>query len=300
MTVSLKTTTPTTNNFSRIFGCIFLQGKRQILCPAIESFSGKKVLITGGNAGIGSEISKALVNAGAQVTSLSRGQSGNIQEDSNINSIYCDLSSPETIVMAVSKLSATFDIIICNAGIVAHNYQQTPDGLEQTFATNVFGHHLLYRLLIEKGMINEGGKIIMTTGEAYLSATDCVPNASKYNKFEAYGGSKLGNLWQTRELVRHYPQFQSIAVHPGVIASGFGIQSKSGIVHWFRERLLISEKQGAQASLIAATQPLPQGAYWHNSKGLLTLQDEDVGSDEIKSQLLWLTLESLSRPWLPN
>ena len=73
-------------------------------------------------------------------------------------------------------------------------------------------------------------------------------------------GSKLGNLWQVQELTKRYPGIRAYAVHPGVVLSGFAGGPKEGFSYWLRSKLLISEEQGAQAALIAATQDLPNGA----------------------------------------
>jgi len=299
MAINVIPVKPANSQWARLFACVFRQAAKLKTCPAIEDFSGKNVLITGGSSGVGEFISSALLDAGAQVISLSRGVSKAKNNLDNIYAITCDLAKPEAIVAAVEQLNGIkIDLLICNSGVVLNKYHTTPNGLEKTFAVNVFGHHLLYRLLIEKAMLANNGRIIITTGEAYLSATNCLPDRNIYKGFEAYGASKLGNLWQVLALKQHYPKLKTIAIHPGVVASGFGGGSKSGVSHWLKSKLLISEQQGAQAALIAATQNLPNGAYWHNTQGLMKLAEHDIANDADKSAELWQQLETLASPWL--
>ena len=263
--------------------------------------SGKNVLITGGMAGVGEFISRALVKAGANVTSISRGISNENKSIENVKQIWGDLSDPESIQMAVNDLGhRKFDIVICNSGIVLDNYQITSYGLENTFAVNVFGHHLLYRLLMKRDMLSDGARIVMTSGEAYVSNSDKIADENNYNGMHVYANSKLGNLWQTMELTKRYPSIKSLAIHPGVIASGFVGKSKAGFSHWLRSKFLISEEEGAQAALIAATQDLPNGTYWHNTLGIVDLPIDDIALDATKSIQQWEELEKLAEPWLSS
>jgi NAD(P)-dependent dehydrogenase (short-subunit alcohol dehydrogenase family) len=299
MAINLTPVKPAKSNFFRIFGCIFLQKAKLKRCPTPLDLSGKNVLITGGMAGVGEFISRALVKAGANVTSISRGVSNDNKSIENVNAIFGDLSVPKSVKMAVDELGRSkFDIVICNSGIVLDNYQITAHGQEKTFAVNVFGHHLLYRLLMERDMLNDDARIVITSGEAYVNHNDKMPDESNYNGMQVYANSKLGNLWQTMELTKRYPTIKSLAIHPGVIASGFVGNSKTGFLHWLRSKLLISEEEGAQAALIAATQDLPNGTYWHNTLGVVDLPTDDIARDSHKSLQQWQTLEKLAQPWL--
>lgn len=301
MLIKLPKVKPAKSNFLRLFRCIFRQGSKLKWCPPITNLAGVNILITGGDAGIGEFISRELVKAGANVISLSRGISKGKQANVDVHSLQCDLAKPENIIDAIFELGdRKFDIIICNSGIVQDTYEQTATGIEKTFAVNVLGHHLLYRLLIKHNMLNKQARIVLTSGEAYVSATDCLVdrNRDKYKGFEAYGSSKLGNMWQVLELTKHYPNIKSFAIHPGVIASGFAGTKKTGFLHSIREKLFISEQAGAQAALIAATQDLPNGSYWHNAYGLIDLPKGDIAKDANKSSALWQQLESLVKPWL--
>lgn len=299
MTIDSKPTAPAVGNLSRLFACMFRQKSKSRRCPETPRLDGKRVLVTGGGAGVGEFVSSGLIKRGAQVTSISRGVSNGTKPINGIESIICDLAKPESIRQAVNGLAGRkFDVIVCNAGIMSAKYERTESGMEKTFAVNVFGHHLLYRLLMERGMLGDDARIVMTTGDIYVLAKDCTPDYKPYSGNGAYASSKLGNLWQMMELTKRYPSIHATAIHPGVIASGFGGGSKTGLVGWLKSKLLISEETGAQSSLIAASQNLSRGTYWHNVLGVVDLRPDDAAIDRTKSSILWDKLEKLSEPWL--
>ncbi len=283
----------------RLFTCMFRQKSKTRKCPQFPHFEGKRVLVTGGYAGVGEFVSRGMLERGAQVTSLARGISKGKNELPEVDFIKCDLSDLSSVVNAVDELEQLkFDVLVCNSGIALREHVMTNEDLEMTFAVNVLGHHLLYRLMLERGMFNAGARIVMTTGEAYCAADKCESNPETYRVDKVYGGSKLGNLWQVLELVKRYPNISAFSVHPGVILSSFGGGIPKGIRRWFASKILITEEQGAQAALIAATQELENGTYWHNVCGAMSLPENDAALDREKSALLWQQLEVLIHPYL--
>ncbi|WP_275041454.1 SDR family NAD(P)-dependent oxidoreductase [Leisingera sp. ANG-Vp] len=282
---------------ARLFRCLYRQRSRTRACPDLPRLEGKTALVTGGMAGVGEFVSRGLAERGAAVVSLSRGVSKGTEMPPGAEAVKCDLADADSIVAAVNSLDGrTFDIVVCNSGIVSRVHEVTPDGIERTFAVNVLGHHLLYRLLIERGQLAGAARIVMTTGDAYVIAKHCKPFPQDYRPNLAYAGSKLGNLWQARELARRYPNLRAYAVHPGVVNSGFAGGDRQGVSHWLRSKLLITEGQGAQAALIAATQGLPNGSYWHNACGVMELPETDAALDARKSAALWEQMEVLIAP----
>ncbi len=299
MSIDLTPKKSATGNNRRMFACIFRQKAKNHFCPETPLLEGKTALVTGGGAGVGEFVSRGLLKREAEVISLSRGVSKGTSVIDEIESIKCDLAEPASVVSAVDELAERkFDIVICNSGIMMPNHQTTSEGIEKTFAVNVFGHHLLYRLLIERGMLADNARIVMTTGEVYVMTDECLSKPEHYNGNRAYAGSKLGNLWQVLELAKRYPNIQTYAVHPGVVLSGFGGAPRGEVASWLMSKLLISEEEGAQSALIAATQDLPNGAYWHNVVGVVDLPSTDAAKDEQKSVALWDQLETLTSPWL--
>ncbi|WP_298445721.1 SDR family NAD(P)-dependent oxidoreductase [uncultured Ferrimonas sp.] len=298
MSITLQPTKPTPGRHRRVLSGIWRQRRNSQHCPELPRLDGQRALVTGGAAGIGEFISRGLIDRGAEVITLARGLADASGEALTAKAIYADLAQPDSIVAAVEQLGTTpVDLLICNAGLLSKQASMSANGVETTFAVNVLGHHILYRLLMERGLLSSNARIVLTSGDIYILAQECSPTIPFDGTAKAYSRSKLGNLWQVAELTKRYPQLHSSAVHPGVVASGFG-GSKQGLLGRLRSRQLISEAAGAQASLIAATQALPRGAYWHNVFGLVDLPKGDPALNATAAARLWDQLEALAAPYL--
>lgn len=297
ISIDLSSTIPASSRAGRIYTCIHGQKKKNHFCPQQPRLKGKRAIVTGGLAGIGEFISRELIAKGAKVTTMSRGLSDATDDIRKVDSMYVDLADPITIVTAVDKLGdEPFDILVCNAGLASKKTKNTLLGVENTFAVNVLGHHILYRLLMARNLLTQNARVVITTGDAYILENKCGPDIPFDTTLKVYARSKLGNLWQVAELTKRYPDLHPIAVHPGLVASGFA-ESKTGILAWLRDLYLITEEAGAQSSLIGVTQNLPRGAYWHNVLGVVDLQTDDPALDTESSNQLWEQLENLALPY---
>ena len=143
----------------------------------------KKVIITGGNSGIGYQAAKQLAEKGWSVTLFCRRkaaaepaceeirqQTGNLQVDY----ILADLSDLESIKKAVEQYiqkEETLDVLINNAADFDLSVKKpilTKEGLEKQFATNVVAPFLLSTLL--KGLLekSESGRIINISSQGLM------------------------------------------------------------------------------------------------------------------------------------
>lgn len=298
MPINLIPTKPAKGKQRRVFACILGQKRKTHPCPELPLLDGKRALVTGGAAGVGEFVSRGLVERGATVTTMARGRSNGTDIIPGVDALHVDLADPMTIITAVNELGdKPIDLVICNAGLVTKKAEQTITGVEKTFGVNVLGHHILIRLLIERNLLANNARIVMTSGDVYILEEDCSPEIPFDSTQKTYSRSKLGNLWQVAELTARYPNLHSIAVHPGVVASGFA-GAKTGFLANIRSLFLVSEEEGAQSSLIGATQNLPRGAYWHNVLGIVDLQPDDPALNTTSSNRLWNQLEDLSAPFL--
>ncbi len=113
----------------------------------------------------------------------------------------------------------------------------------------------------------------------------------------AYARSKLSNMWQYSEMARRYGDLVTIAIHPGVVASGLAAAT-NGIRGSIAGALSLSTETGAQASLIAATQhSLRSGDYFHNTYGLMRLTEDDPAKNHDRAIAFFDEMEDLVEPF---
>ena len=130
--------------------------------PLVHRLHGCKVLITGGNAGVGRATAEELVRRGADVVLACRNISAaeaaaselrqlapsNDSNDGQLGSVEVaelDLASLASVRKLTSLFIAqkrVFTWIICNAGIMTPPTRlETEDGLEQQFQVHFFKHY---------------------------------------------------------------------------------------------------------------------------------------------------------------
>ena len=143
----------------------------------------KKVIITGGNSGIGYQTAKQLAEKGWSVTLFCRRKEAAEQACEKIRQqtgnpyvdyILADLSEMKSVRQAVEQYiqkEETLDVLINNAADFDLSIQSpviTKDGLEKQFATNVVAPFLLSTLL--KGLLekSESGRIINISSQGLM------------------------------------------------------------------------------------------------------------------------------------
>ena len=303
--------TAPSGRWRRVLGCMSGQQRQTQTCPETPRLDGRLALVTGGSTGIGAALARGLAERGAAVVVLARGGPQTAQDCADwsqscgapVTHLPCDLGDMAAVIEAVAALrqrwpGRSVDIVCANAGVWPKRHAKTRDGFESAFAVNCLGHHLLIRALLDRGLLADQTRIVGTTGDIYVLAEDCTPDfAYRGRGLQAYCRSKLGNLWQFGELARRHPTLCVVCVHPGVVASGLEGPT-TGLGGVVKRALMISPALGAQASLIAATQPLPSGSYFHNTRGIIDLAPGDPAADRAKAAGFWDVLDGIVAPWL--
>lgn len=122
--------------------------------------TGRTVVVTGGNSGLGFETVKAFARAGARTVlscrDLPRGREARERiwaetPDAPIEVIRLDLASLASIRQFVDEFRAKHDRLDClvnNAGVMATPRRATADGFELQFGTNYLGHFALTAQLL--------------------------------------------------------------------------------------------------------------------------------------------------------
>ncbi|QDG52240.1 SDR family oxidoreductase [Persicimonas caeni] len=196
--------------------------------------SGRHVLITGCNSGIGFDTMKAVAERGATVFAAARtrqkAQDAGAKVDGETIPVVCELAEPESVQACVDEVrehGVELDAIICNAGIMALPQLELAHGYEKQFFTNHVGHFILVTGLLDT--LSDTGRVVMVSSDAHRSSPkegiqfDNLDGSKGYSAWRAYGQSKLANLLFAKELGRRFADDDTRrvanAVHPGVIAT---------------------------------------------------------------------------------
>src|ERR1700730_3756234 len=141
--------------------------------------SGRVVMVTGANAGMGKEIVLALAAMGATVVMVSRDRSrgeaarAEVQQKTNrvdVELLVADLSSQQAIRNLVHEFQARHDrlhVLVNNAGVTQPRRLETADLLESVFATNHLGPFLLTNLLLPVLMASAPSRIVTVASGAH-------------------------------------------------------------------------------------------------------------------------------------
>ncbi|KPM39877.1 hypothetical protein AK830_g6696 [Neonectria ditissima] len=250
----------------------------------IPALSGKVILVTGGNSGLGKESilqlakhSPANIFMGARSETKADEAISEIRKavpDAKIDFLPLDLSSFASIRDAANLVLASskrLDVLMNNAGIMAVPPDVTKEGYEIQFGTNHMGHALLTKLLLpllEKTAAapDSDVRIINLSSSAHsqgpkegLVLSDVKSPMASYTTFARYGHSKIANVYYTQQLAKHHPSIKSVAIHPGVVSTNLTSGPKKSF--WFMTPIIIladrlfftSVKDGALNQLWAAT-----------------------------------------------
>ena len=130
--------------------------------------SGKLMVVTGANSGIGFHTARALASAGARVIFACRDSAAGAAAVERTLAAHpgmlaevspLDLGSHQSIRDFAQRIDAdSVDTLICNAGLFGGPYQEVDGGLERTVGVSHVGHFLLVRALLPKLLAQILGK----------------------------------------------------------------------------------------------------------------------------------------------
>lgn len=251
---------------------------------------GKIVIVTGANAGIGKATAAKLADKGATVVlacrSKERGESA-LGELSCVNGRcfalmhldLADLDSIRAFAAAFAERYGRLDVLINNAGILGGRRALTKQGFEMAFGVNYLGAFLLTMLLLPLLEQSEQGRVVMMTSVAHGWVDvrfDDLNYTHGYNRFLAYGHSKLCNLLFARALTQKLRARGSRvtinAVHPGIVATDIVVNRVTGRFRWVADLMrlfFLSCDEGAETSVYLASEPSlsrVSGEYFVNCK----------------------------------
>jgi hypothetical protein len=133
-----------------------------------------------------------------------------------------DLASVAAFAVDFKKIYTRLDLLINNAGLMAIPYRKTKDGFEMQFGVNHLGHFALTAQLFELIRKTKGARIVNVSSAAHNLGEirfDDIHWEKSYNKWRAYGMSKLANIHFTLELADKVTSLgldtMVVAAHPG-------------------------------------------------------------------------------------
>ncbi|MFB3052494.1 MAG: SDR family oxidoreductase [Dehalococcoidia bacterium] len=279
------------------------------------SMQGKTVLITGANSGLGKETAVALARAGATVVFTSRDPEKGEQAAADIRQrsgadvtlMPLDLASFPSIRALADDFLKRYDslhVLVNNAGLILTERTETEQGFETTFGVNHLGHFLLTQLLLDRIKASAPARIINVASRAHRFARngldfDDLQLTKSYGGMQAYGRSKLANIYFTRELARRLEGSGVTvnALHPGGVNTGFSHDGDTNGLYSFLWSLakpfLRSPEKGAQTSIYLASATEVEGVtgkYFANSK---EAQPTSIAQDDEAARRLWTASEEL-------
>lgn len=209
----------------------------------IPDLTGKVIVITGGNSGLGFEAAKMFAGKGARVVIASRNLDKSekavflIQsavENSEVYAMTLDLANLESIKNFAVNFTDKFDrldVLLNNAGVMFTPYMKTENGFEYQNGVNHLGHFALTGQLLPILKETKDSRIVNVSSLAHSLGKmdwDDYLFEKNYNAKKSYGRSKLSNLLFTYELDRimreSNTEIKVLAAHPGV--------SNTNLVHY--------------------------------------------------------------------
>jgi NAD(P)-dependent dehydrogenase (short-subunit alcohol dehydrogenase family) len=239
----------------------------------IPDMTGRTVIITGANSGIGRAAAKALAANGARVVlavrNADKGQAAASQMSGTTEVRQLDLASLTSIREFAAGWDGEIDLLINNAGIMIPPKSLTDDGFELQFGTNHLGHFALTNLLLEH--VTRRVVTLSSSGHRLgaIDFDDLQWERRPYKPWRAYGQSKLANLLFTAELqhklIRADSSIKATAAHPGYAATNLQFHSGNRVMDalsWVGNHLLAQDADGgALPTLYAAVADIPGDSF---------------------------------------
>ncbi len=271
------------------------------------SMDGKRVLITGGNSGIGKVTAIELAKLGAEVvlacresdkTNTALQEIGAHGEAANLPVDLASLASVRNLAEAFLERYDRLDVLINNAGTFPAKLTLTEDGFETQFGVNHLAHFLLTNLLLERLNESAPSRVITVTSKLHKNGAmdfESFRGEQKYSAQKAYGQSKLANVLFAVELAERLEGtgVTSNMLHPGAVRTDIMRE-----MPWFLRSLInlffIDVEKGARTSIMLASDPglaTTNGEYFDQCE-----RDDyaDAAKDKELRQRLWSESEAFT------
>jgi NAD(P)-dependent dehydrogenase (short-subunit alcohol dehydrogenase family) len=292
----------------------------------LPSLAGRTAVVTGANSGLGFVTSRYLASAGARVIMACRNAERAaaaldrllaLEPDVDVEVRSLDLSDLASVRTFADGVAEPLHLLINNAGLMAIPYQRTADGFEMQLGTNHLGHFALTGRLLPNLLAQSQPRVVTVSSDAHRIgriAFDDLQSERRYQKWRAYGQSKLANLLFARELSRRASlagrDLLSVAAHPGYAATNLQTAgpamsgSRLGVLGMRVSNAILGQPdvQGAVPTLFGAAGPGlrggeylgPDGPFAIRGSGAKVLTPSKAAQDEDTARRLWEVSEQLT------
>jgi NAD(P)-dependent dehydrogenase (short-subunit alcohol dehydrogenase family) len=290
---------------------------------------GRRVIVTGGGAGLGAETARALAAIGADVTlavrSLDAGR--HTAEDiarstgnPRVRAAYVDLADRSSIERFARDWAGPLHVLVNNAGGIIPELRRTPQGWEMQFVINHLGHFELASRLLPALAAGQGARIVTLTSSGHLASPvvfdDLHFRYRAYSDLLGYGQAKTANVLFGVGATRRWAGqgIFATAAMPGPTLTGFQrnmdperLRARVGDADIAGGEIPPGFKtiqQGAATTVFLAVSPVVAGAggrYFENCNEAAVVPDNNgyasgvapYALDEANAERLWQVSERL-------
>ncbi len=292
----------------------------------MPDLTGKVIIVTGANSGIGFEAAKEFARHGGQTilacrnmekaeAALEEIQAEIVDAPAEIMELdLASLSSVHRFAEQFKEGHSRLDILVNNAGIMMVPYGLTEDNFERQFGTNHLGHFALTGLLSDLLLDTPGSRVVNISSNAHnrgrVDFEDMMyENNDGYTPMDAYDRSKLANILFTNELQRRYETIgadaMAVSAHPGISATNLADHMMQNRLAQLGQPLIgmmvQSAAMGALPTLRAAVDPNAKGGDYYGPDGYRSMRGYPVlvptsteARNTADAQKLWEMSEELT------
>ncbi|TPX30144.1 hypothetical protein SmJEL517_g06226 [Synchytrium microbalum] len=249
----------------------------------IPDMSGKTVLITGANVGLGYITALECARKGATVILACRSQDRAqvaidkitaLVPNAKLEFLRLDLQDLQQVKNAAETWMSKGEplhVLCNNAGIMAPPFGKTKDGIETQWGTNHIGHFVLTHFLLPRLIECQPSRIVNLSSFGHnfapsegIPSTTTINDPAKLDIWTRYGISKLSNILFTVSLAYKLKDEKVYvnACHPGFVATELmrgptaAYGSIMGVMNWFYELVVtVKPETGALTQIYLATSP---------------------------------------------
>lgn len=270
--------------------------------------SGRNIVVTGCNSGIGFETMRVLAAQGAHVIGTARDAAKGREACGAVRGratpVVLELSDLGSVVECarrVGELAPRIDALVCNAGIVLGRHE-VAGGLERQFAVNHLGHFVLANRLIAQVLAAPQGRVVSLGSGNHR---DAPPGGIQFDRLSGegwhdrgYAHSKLANGLFSLELARRLrgTRATSNCVTPGHTRTNILRSTGSRYAETAR-----TPAQGAAMPCYAAAHPAMAGVNGAYMSDFAPAPQSPAQTDATMAARLWAVSERLAgdalAPW---